>query len=374
MFNLVLSFTASFVVIYLIVLSSHLHGSMSMDQDMCGVQKNHAYAVPRIGGVGIALAATITFSAEPIWVPDSNTPHLLLLLCATPAFAAGLVEDMTKRVTPRFRLMSALLSALVASIALHAVLTRVDIPFIDQWLRIAPMGIFVTAVGIAGFTHAVNIIDGFNGLASVVALLIFASIAYVAHDAGDWIVVSVALTMIGAIGGFVLWNFPTPSVFLGDGGAYLVGFVAAELMLLLIVRHPNLSAWYPLTVAIYPTFETLFSVYRRRILRGKPAGDADGLHLHTLVYRRIVRKNLNPHDLHECTRRNSITSVYLWALSLISILPATCFPNSRIVLAITSAVFVAVYCWLYSSIVHMRTPHWLMRTNRSPVVANEPRN
>jgi UDP-N-acetylmuramyl pentapeptide phosphotransferase/UDP-N-acetylglucosamine-1-phosphate transferase len=256
---------------------------------------------------------------------------------------------------------------------MQATLTRVDLPLVDEWLRIMPIGIGFTMLGVAGLTNAVNIIDGFNGLASVVTMLIFASIGYVAHSVNDWLVMSMALTMIGAIGGFVLWNFPVPSVFLGDGGAYFVGFIMAELLILLIVRNPSVSAWYGMAVAIYPAFETLFSIYRRRIVRGRPAGDPDGLHLHTLVYRRIVRKGLDAGNLRQRALRNSCTSVYLWVLSLVSIVPATFCWGSPVALAGATIAFVVLYVWLYVAIVRAKTPRWLMITGHAPVVAPRPR-
>jgi hypothetical protein len=130
-------------------------------------------------------------------------------------------------------------------------------------------------------------------------------------------------------------------------------------LILLIVRHPNVPAWYALVVAIYPTFETLFSIYRRRVCGGRAVDQPDGLHLHTLVYRRIVRKGTNATPKQR-TRRNSRTSVYLWALNLLGVAPATFWWNCPVVLAATLAVFIVVYVWLYISIVHFRTPHWLV--------------
>ncbi|SAL64995.1 MraY family glycosyltransferase [Caballeronia humi] len=369
MLNLALGFVVSFLVIFFIVRSSGLHGSLSMDHDLRGIQKNHAYAVPRIGGVGIACATAVTIFAQPVWATDSGMGQLLLLLCAVPAFAGGVIEDMTKRVSPSVRLLCALASALAACLVMHATLTRVDLPLVDQWLRYVPIGIAFTMLGVAGLTNAVNIIDGFNGLASVTTILIFASIGYVAHSVNDYLVMSIALTMIGAIGGFVLWNFPVPSVFLGDGGAYFVGFIMAELLVLLIARNPGVSAWYAMAVAVYPVFETLFSIYRRKIVRGRPAGQPDGLHLHTLVYRRVVRKGLDANNLRQRALRNSCTSVYLWVLSLVGIAPATFFWDTPVALAAATIAFVIVYVRLYVAIVHFKSPRWMMITAQAPVVA-----
>jgi UDP-N-acetylmuramyl pentapeptide phosphotransferase/UDP-N-acetylglucosamine-1-phosphate transferase len=358
MLNLALGFVSSFLVVLCIVRTTRMHGAVSLDVDLRGIQKHHAYAVPRIGGLALMCGITLTSALTPLWSESPFAESMLLLLCAVPVVAGGLAEDITKRISPCARLLCALASALAACLILNAVITRVDLPLVDPWLRILPVGIAITMLAAAGLTNAVNIIDGFNGLASVVAILVFASIGHVAHELNDRFVMTIALTMIGSIGGFVVWNFPAPSIFLGDGGAYLAGFMMAELLVLLIARHPDISAWYAVAVAIYPAFETLFSIYRR-LARGRSAGQPDALHLHSLVYRRVVRKARDSSDLRRCARCNSRTSVYLWLLSLIGVVPATFFWDMPIVLASATFAFACVYVWLYLAIVRFRTPRWL---------------
>jgi UDP-N-acetylmuramyl pentapeptide phosphotransferase/UDP-N-acetylglucosamine-1-phosphate transferase len=366
MFNLAIAFTSSFLATWLVVHFAALHGRFSLDFDLSGVQKNHAVAVPRIGGLVIVCASAVTLASSVFLGTSPTTEALLLLACSMPAFGSGLVEDLTKRVSPRARLLCALAAALIGCLVLDAVVTRVDAAGIDDLLRLTPIGIIFTMIAVAGLTNAVNIIDGLNGLASVISLLIFASIGYVGYEVNDFLVASFAFVMIGAIGGFLLWNFPIAQIFLGDGGAYFIGFVMAELLVLLIARHPQISAWY-VTVAIYPAFETLFSVYRRRIVRGRSAGQPDGIHLHTLIYKRIARKGNFSGNGHQRTLRNSRASVYLWMISLVSIVPATFFWHAPYVLAASSLAFVVVYVWLYASIVRFKTPHWLIFGNSSVI-------
>jgi UDP-N-acetylmuramyl pentapeptide phosphotransferase/UDP-N-acetylglucosamine-1-phosphate transferase len=86
----------------------------------------------------------------------------------------------------------------------------------------------------------------------------------VAFQVGDTADRALALAGIGAVLGFFLWNFPAGLIFLGDGGAYFLGFYVAEVSILLLVRNPEVSPLFPLLVCIYPVFETLFSIYRRR--------------------------------------------------------------------------------------------------------------
>ena len=360
MLNLALGFITCCCITLLIVRYAGRYASLSFDHDLHGVQKNHSFPVPRIGGIGVAGGTCVTLFMGSLFGGNPTREAALLLLCAVPAFGSGVIEDLTKRVSVRARLLSAMAAALAGAFLLHGVIGRVDLPMIDPILTFAPVAIGISVLAVAGLTNAINIIDGFNGLAAVVSILIFSSIGYVGHAVGDWLVVSVALTMIGAIGGFAIWNYPAASVFLGDGGAYFIGFVMAELLVLLVARHPSVGAWYPIVVAIYPAFETLFSIYRRKFVRGRPVGAPDGIHMHTLIYKRVVRKGLDPRQQ---VRRNARTSPYLWLLSLIGIVPASLFWDNPVALAITALVFAVVYVWLYVSIVRFRTPRWLVSNN-----------
>src|SRR5699024_9358422 len=130
------------------------------------------------------------------------------------------------------------------------------------------------------------------------------------------------------------WNFPYGRVFLGDGGAYFLGFMLAQLAVQLVVRNPGVSPVYALAVLFYPVFETLFSIWRRRVIRGTPVDQPDALHLHQLIFRRVVRAAWR-HDLPdgESELCNAMTSPYLWVLALIGLVPATVWWGSAWILS-----------------------------------------
>ncbi|KWE82613.1 hypothetical protein WL81_30570 [Burkholderia ubonensis] len=79
-------------------------------------------------------------------------------------------------------------------------------------------------------------------------------------------------------------------IFPGDGGAYFIGFMPAELAILLVMRNRKVSAWYPVPLFTYPIFETCFSIYRKKFMRGMSPGIPDGMHRHMLVYKRLMRR------------------------------------------------------------------------------------
>lgn len=357
MISLISAFFASFISTLLIIRFKHLHVHFSGDHDLSGPQKFHTDSVPRIGGISIAigvLAATLMHSQT------NPTPafEITLILCAIPTFAIGLVEDFTKKVSVRIRLLFVALAAGLAAYYLGVQIPRLDIPGIDYLLSISIIAILFTVFAITGLSNAYNIIDGFNGLSSMVGIITLLGLAYVSFIVGDTLITYLSLMMASSVMGFFIWNYPRGLIFLGDGGAYLIGFWIALLSVLLIARHPEISPWFALLINAYPILETLFTIYRRGIHQGKNPGQPDGIHFHTLIYRRI----LNPastNNKNNLLSANAKTAPYLWLLSSFAVVPAILWWKSTVTLIIFSIIFTIFYLWIYKKIVTFRTPSWM---------------
>lgn len=142
-------------------------------------------AVPRIGGIGVVAGLSLGFLLFAYLRPNvamasSGREIMRLLAASIPAFLAGLVEDMTKRVSVKTRLAATALSALIASAVLHATLNELDIWGVDALLRFTPFAIVVTAIVVAGGINAINIIDGFNGLSGTTVVIMASGLTAVA--------------------------------------------------------------------------------------------------------------------------------------------------------------------------------------------------
>jgi UDP-N-acetylmuramyl pentapeptide phosphotransferase/UDP-N-acetylglucosamine-1-phosphate transferase len=352
-------FLISAAITLLLVRSANLHRARTGDNDFSKPQKVHVVAVPRIGGLGIVLA----LCAWVGWLWSSghvaSTTTAALLACAGPAFVTGFVQDCSDAVTPRGRLLATAVSGGLAFFALDLGLRYTTIPGLDWVVGFTIGSLVVTVFSVTGIAHAINIIDGINGLASMCIMLMLGALAYVAFQVDDRMVTLIALGGIGAVLGFFLWNFPSGLIFMGDGGAYFLGFFFAELSILLLNRNPQVSPLFPLLVCIYPVFETLFSIYRRWLLRDRPAHLPDGIHLHSLIYRRVIRWALGESSAVSRTRRNSMTSPVLWLLCMASIIPATLWWDHTVVLAWCIVSFGAIYIVLYWRIVRFRVPRIL---------------
>lgn len=357
---LITGFVVSLIATLLIIRSGSRHLTLTADHDLSSPQKFHSRPVPRIGGIGV-LVGTLVGTALFVASDSKDAPSLVLLLVAAiPAFAAGIVEDMTKAVSARRRLVATAASAALAAWLVGAIIHRADIVGLDHALRWLPVAVVFTVFVVTGVANAVNIIDGFNGLASMCVTMMMLAIAYVALQVGDRFVVTAALITAGAVLGFFVWNFPAGLIFLGDGGAYFLGFLLAELSILLFVRNEQVSPLFTLLLCAYPIFETLFSIYRKKFLRGVSPGIPDGVHLHMLVYKRLMRWAVGSREARTVLRRNSMTSPYLWVLCLLSVIPAVLWWNNSRVLTVFIFLFMISYVLLYWSIVRFKAPKWLI--------------
>ncbi len=350
----------SFIITALLIKSRKLHRFFA-DYDLSGPQKMHLSPVPRVGGLGIYCALVLTL-IYVVYIKNQNNQLLLqFIISSIPVFSLGLIEDLTKSVSPKKRLSAAFVSAAICIYLTKSYVSRIDIQVIDAYmLTWLPFSYLFTAFAVAGLINAINIIDGFNGLVSVTASIMFLSIAYVAWRVNDIDLLLVSLGCIGAILGFFIFNFPHGFIFLGDGGAYLIGFLLSQMSIYLVHKHSEVSPWYALLLFIYPIFETIFSVYRRKFLKGVPTTMPDGVHLHTLVYKRLMRWMVGSHIEKHIIRRNSFTSPYLWILSALGVFPATLFYNNTVILQVFCLIFIFVYLWLYIKIIKFQSPKWLI--------------
>ena len=337
---------SSFAACAFLVLTQRWHGRFSLDHDLNGVQKIHTTPVPRVGGLG--LAAGLLAGALVSFILGGQTYPWIwqLLLCATPAFAAGLIEDLTKKVSVRTRLYASFISAAMAIWVLGAQLLRLDTPVLDDLITIAPISILFTCFAVGGMTHAINIIDGLNGLAAGCVALMLAGLAAIAWQVGDVMVMKLCLWGVAALIGFLLLNFPFGRIFLGDGGAYLAGFWLAECAVLLLNRNPSVSTWAVLLCCIYPAWETVFSMYRRNMRQSVSSGAADMGHFHHLALKSAV---LLQGRREPTWRSHSRASASLWLMVLVCQCVAVLSYNSTHITIGGVMAFVIVYQWRYAA-------------------------
>ena len=168
------SFLISLLVTLLVIRYNHLHARFTADSDIVGVQKFHDTPVPRIGGLGILLGLSAAFVVRYFQNNEVGSFGLWLIVCCLPAFIFGFIEDLTKRVGVKVRLLATIASSMLAGYFLGGWLTSVQLLGIDNLMLAYPIvAVAITCFAVAGVANAFNIIDGYNGLSSMVAVIIF---------------------------------------------------------------------------------------------------------------------------------------------------------------------------------------------------------
>jgi UDP-N-acetylmuramyl pentapeptide phosphotransferase/UDP-N-acetylglucosamine-1-phosphate transferase len=157
------------------------------------------------------------------------------------------------------------------------------------------------------------------------------------------------LAGVATLLGFMAINYPFGFIFMGDGGAYLMGFWLAECAVLLLARNPDVSTWAVLLSCVYPVWETAFSMYRRNVIRRVSSGRPDAVHLHHLLLRRFVVRHVG---LTAPTwAQHGITSLIIWGMVAACQAFAIISYSSTITTAAGVIMFAVFYQGMYAGLV-----------------------
>jgi UDP-GlcNAc:undecaprenyl-phosphate GlcNAc-1-phosphate transferase len=254
------------------------------------VRKFHRRPIPRVGGVAVFLAyivALIVFFLCPFPAHLGTRGQFEIVRRLFPAafivFAIGLLDDLLQ-LGPWPKLAGQVAAACVA------VLSGLHIKTIGGHPFAPALSNTLTVLWLVGCTNAFNLIDGMDGLASGVGLLATTSIFLAALIAHNFAMAVAVAPLIGALLGFLCFNFSPASIFLGDSGSLFVGFLLGCFGILWCEKSATiLSMTAPLIALSIPLLDTGLSILRR-FLRCQPLLRADHGHIH----HRLLARGLTP--------------------------------------------------------------------------------
>lgn len=246
-------------------------------------KKRAAHTLPtsRLGGIGVGVAILL------ILLMNENVWHLGIALASLPIFLAGLSEDLGKPVKPWLRLgIGALSSAIFIFFEEHVI---VDIGIIgaDKILAYWPMSIAFTIFCIVALINALNFIDGINGLASGKTMIAAFALLLLANQYDEPNLTLLGTAIFSATLGLLMLNFPQGRIFLGDAGAYTLGFLLAVSFITLQSKNPEISAWAIMLIIFWPIVDMAHAILRRRLNHNR-ADRPDFLHFHHVVMRSLI--------------------------------------------------------------------------------------
>lgn len=252
-------------------------------EDLHSVQSMHTKLTPRVGGLGIfgALALSALFAPNQV-----SERYADFIFATSLLFTVGLAEDLGFHMSPRRRLLATMGASLLSICLLGVWIPRTGIPgldmFVDHWAIGVPLTLLVTATISNGF----NLIDGVNGLASLTAIVAAIALSQIAQLAGYATMVHLAMMVAAGIFGFFLLNYPFGLIFLGDAGAYTIGFVLSWFGIAILLNAPDVSPWAILLTLYWPVADTSLAIYRRS-RSNKDVSAPDRLHVHQMVMRAL---------------------------------------------------------------------------------------
>lgn len=322
LFYVLLSFFIGVLIQSVIIEFSH-RKKLFLDAQL-KVQKVHKTPIPRIGGLGVFLASLFMIFDYDIGVP--------LIISTIPVFVAGFIEDFTESATPLHRLLIMSLGPILLFFFLyHQGFTHL---FAQGYWAI--LLFFLLFLFVNGVINGVNFIDGSNGLAAGSSMITTLAISLLAYLVQDQSIFYLSLVLSASILAFLIFNFPSAKIFLGDSGSYTLGFLISSLSILFVFRNHTQIDWLFIPVLlIYPIVEVAFSVFRKIFFDKLSPIVSDRNHLHQLIFRNVRYP------------KAYIPAMVLLPLQVIFLSLAILLRQYTIALFSLSLLFIGVYVAIY---------------------------
>ena len=281
--SLLTAFLTTFVcAIVMVYGASSIKRFIRPRNDHVAIQASHIGDPLRFGGIAVFFGVCI--GAMSLFGLSNGAYTISLLLSSLPVLIAGALEDAGLRVSARRRLVVAIVSAGLAMALFGFWVTRSDLPGVDIVLTIAPIAMALTVLVAAGFCHALNLVDGMNGLAAINIVAAALGLATIGWGGGFGQIAVLACLITVSTLAFLLFNWPVGKLFLGDAGSYTIGHLLIWLAISLVVLDDTIAAGAVLLTLFWPIMDMLHSIIRR-LIKGVPVFSPDRLHFHQIVRR-----------------------------------------------------------------------------------------
>lgn len=252
------------------------------------VLKIHKRPMPLIGGVGMLLAVLIALGAMPIFVKINHWQLLAILTSGLLAAGLGLWDDLrwknkSQDYKPKVKFTLQILVSSLIGIILFLVKIQI------QFIPISIFAILSAIFYIFGAMNAINMQDGIDGLAGGLVAISGLGFGLWAHFTSNVWGVLLSLSLLGSVMGFLIYNFPPASIFMGDSGSHFLGFILATLVILFTSKPYNLSLFIgPILIIGLPVFDAAYAVIRR-LIQKKALFKGDRSHF----YDRLIHKGFS---------------------------------------------------------------------------------
>lgn len=305
------------------------------------VQNIHDSYIPPLGGVIIYFCL---FLGLLISKPNSFLLNFYILAPSLLILVVGLIEDLYSNIKPILRFIVIFICSLIFSYFYSESLPNIDINFIQFIFNRFPwIEILIYTLGLTALANGFNMIDGMNGLAGFNILSIITGLGSLLLLYGNFTQFEIELIYIFIVTFvFLIFNFPHGKIFLGDSGAYAIGWILG-VVVITIFSNSTYNTWTAVLIIFYPLFEVIFSTIRKLFNKQNPLFP-DSNHVHLKIYKILKGKEKRSNKFNSfCT----LTLMPLWFSPNI-LLVWTYFYAHLALIAIS--IMVCVYIYYYYAI------------------------
>ena len=331
----------SFFTFLLVSKYSHkIMGGVLLDEDFSKPQAFHDMPVTRSGGIAVIISLSIFFYIYYLLYAQVLYNYIFI---SCSVFAIGFLDDLRVNIKPLSRLLIMIFLLFTLIYILPIMILNIDIPFLTYLMTSHIFSSLFVLLCFLFVINGANLIDGFNGLLTINLIIINIILAYVNINNGNLEFSILIISQIIILLSFLLFNFPSAKIFLGDSGAYTMGALAGLNTIITNNLNPAISSFFFCTLLFYLFFEVFFS-FLRKILQKKSPIYPDNKHLHMLSFYKISSsfgKN----------KGNYLTSIIINFFYLILIMPGLYFLDdpqlSRYWFFILLLIYLLIYSRLY---------------------------
>ena len=317
-FSLLLLLFGFIINKYFLSLLLKTNSHLFIDNQFAKPQAFHEHPTYRIGGVIFFLSLNIVF-LYLFFI--KNIFYIEFISFCSLFFLLGLIDDLKINFAPKFRLIIMIIFLLTLVIQNEFYIEKITLGFLDNLMKIDIFALFFVCLCFLFIINGSNLIDGFNGLLGIHALIIFFILFFVnffnGHNIQHILFYLILITLT-----FVLFNFPKARIFLGDSGAYLIGTLIAVSSIKTNNLNPSISSFFFCIILFYLFFEVFFSFFRKTFFNKTNPLLSDDKHLHMLFYKFLLKKNNNKFS------SNYKVSIYINLAYLCLITPGILFMHN----------------------------------------------
>ena len=304
-------------------------------------QAFHENSTYRLGGLIIFLS--LSFVIFYLFVSKKYFISEYISFCIL-FFFLGFFDDLKIDIKPKFRLFLMIIFLIFLIIFHEFKIERISLEYLDHLIKIDIFALFFVCLCFLFIINGSNLIDGFNGLLSIHSLIIFGILSLINLTHGNYNFAYLLFNLCLIIIIFIKFNFPKAQMFLGDGGAYLIGALIAISTIKTNNLIPSISSFFFCIILFYLFFEVFFSFFRKIFIVHQNPLLPDRKHLHMLLYNFLFRKSENK------LNSNYKVSLYINLIYLLLIIPSLIFMNNGLFCRYYFFFLLIVYTFIYKKL------------------------